>query len=204
MNKQILLMLISLVMLNIITACGRQADSSVENEPSTEQETSYIESDGENSYKVDEMLSDFMINDVSIGWPCKLGDMQEVFELGDAYSFEDIPDVLYYDLYLDGNNVGMVWINEENSAVLLLSLSYTLNDGVPFEFKGVTESSLYSDVVSLLGTPTSQSEDGYRYIDYYDITQDRSETYAYDEIMISFNGDGIRLIEFYCAKDNIK
>ena len=205
-NRKILLIPLSLMMINILTACGRQVDSGVVNEPATEQGTSYVEADGEihNSYEVDELLSDLTINNVSIDWPCKLEDMQKVFELGDVYSFEDIPDVLYYDLYLDGNNVGMVCISVDKSAVLVLSLSYTLNDGAPFEFRGVTESSLYPDVISLLGTPTSQSECGYRYIYYYDVKQDRSDAYAYDEIMIGFNDDSIRLIEFYCSKDNIK
>lgn len=127
-----------------------------------------------------------------------------MFELGDAYSFEDTPNVLCYDLYSDGNNVGEVWISEDKLSVLVLSLSYTLNDGIAVEFKGVTENSSYSDVVRLLGEPTDQSEMGYRYIDYYDVGQDRTEAYTYDEIMISFNeDDSIRLIEFYCSKDNI-
>jgi hypothetical protein len=59
-------------------------------------------------------------------------------------------------------------------------------------------------VISLLGTPTSQSEEGYRYVEYYDVGQDRTEAYEYDEIIISFKDDNIRLIEFYCSKSNIK
>lgn len=204
MKRKTLLMLVLLMLACSVTACGKQIDNSTVNEPETEQGTSQVEAGENNSYKVDEILSDLTIKDVSIGWPCKLEDMQKVFELGNAYSFEDTPDILCYDLYSDGNNVGTVWISEDKSAVLILSLSYTLNDGIPFEFKGVTESSSYSDVISLLGTPTGQSEEGYRYIDYYDTKQDRSEAYMYDEIMISFKDDGIRLIEFYCAKENIK
>lgn len=204
MRRKIMLMLVLLMLACSVTACGKQIDNSTVNEPETEQGTSQVEAGENNSYKVDEILSDLTIKDVSIGWPCKLEDMQKVFELGNAYSFEDTPDILCYDLYSDGNNVGMVWISEDKSAVLILSLSYTLNDGIPFEFKGVTESSSYSDVISLLGTPTGQSEEGYRYIDYYDAKQDRSEAYMYDKIMISFKDDGIRLIEFYCAKENIK
>lgn len=204
MKRKILLMLLSLMLICSVTACGKQIDNSTVNEPETEQGTSQIEAVENNSYEVNEILSDLTIKDVSIGWPCELEDMQKVFELGNAYSFENTPDILYYDLYSDGNNVGTVWISEDKSTVLVLSLSYTLNDGIPFEFKGVTESSLYSDVISSLGTPTSQSEEGYRYINYYDAKQDRSEAYTYDEIMISFKDDSIRLIEFYCSKENIK
>jgi hypothetical protein len=202
MKRKVMFILVLLMLICNITACGRQADSSTVSELETESDI--IQEDGKNSYMVNEMLSDLTVDDISIGWPCKLEDIQKVFELGDAYSFEDIPNVLCYDLYSDDNKVGVVWTSEDNSAVLVLSLSYTLNDGIPFEFKGVAESSSYSDVISLLGTPTSQSEEGYRYIEYYDVGQDRTEAYEYDEIMISFKDDDIRLIEFYCSKNNIK
>lgn len=98
--------------------------------------------------------------------------------------------------------MGEVLVSEDNSIVVLISLSFSLNDGIPFEFKGVTENSSYSDVARLLGEPTDQSEGGYRYIDYYDVNRDRAEAYTYDEIMISFNDDNIRLIKFYCSKEN--
>ena len=204
MKTKVMLMLVSLILVCSVTACDKQVDSSMVNEQETEQDTSQPEADGENSYEVDELLSDLMIKDVSIGWPCKLEDMKKVFELGDAYSFEDISDILCYDLYSDGNNVGEVWVSEDNSAVLVLSLSYTLNDGIAIEFKGVTENSSYSDVVHLLREPTKQSETGYCYIDYYDVKQDRTEAYTYDEITISFKDDSIRLIEFYCSRENTK
>lgn len=204
MKRKILLTLVSLVLVYSITACGKQADSSTEKEPETEQVISQAEIDEKYSYEIDNILSDLTIKGVSIGWPCDLEDMKKVFELGDAYSFEDIPNVLCYDLYSDDNRVGVVWISEDTSAVLVLSLSYTLNDGIPFAFKGVTENSSYSDVISLLGTPTNQGEVGYRYIEYYDVNQDRTEAYTYDEISISFSGDSIRLIEFYYSKENIK
>ena len=83
--------------------------------------------------------------------------------------------------------MGEVLVSEDNSIVVLISLSFRLNGGIPFEFKGVTENSSYSDVIRLLGEPTDQSEEGYRYINYYDINQDRTEAYTYDQIMISFN-----------------
>jgi hypothetical protein len=204
MKRRGMLILVLLMLVCTITACGRQADSSTVSESDTQSDITQAEEDGENSYTVNEILSDLTVDDISIGWPCKLEDIQKVFELGDAYSFADIPNVLCYDLYSNDNRVGVAWISEDNSAVLVLSLSYTLNDGIPFEFKGVTESSSYSDVISLLGTPTSQSEEGYRYIRYYDVEQDRTEAYEYDEIMISFKDDNIRLIEFYCSKNNIK
>lgn len=149
------------------------------------------------------MLSDLTIDGVKIDWPCEFEDVQKVFELGDPYFFEDLPDILWYDLYTDNNKVGEALVSEDNSIVVLLGLSYyRLNDGVAFEFKGVTENSSYSDVIRLLGEPTYQSEMGYRYIDYYDVNQDRTEAYTYDEIGISFNDDNIRRIEFYCSKEN--
>lgn len=204
MKRKVILILVSLMLICSITACSRQADSSTVGELETESDIIQAEADRKNSYMVHDMLSDLTVDDISISWPCKLEDIQKVFELGNAYSFEDIPNVLCYDLYSDDNKVGVIWVSEDKSAVLVLSLSYTLNDGIPFEFKGVTESSSYSDVISLLGTPTSQSEEGYRSIEYYDVGQDRTEAYEYDEIMISFKDDNIRLIEFYCSKSNIK
>lgn len=99
------------------------------------------------------MLSDLTIDGVKIDWPCEFEDVQKVFELGDPYFFEDLPDILWYDLYTDNNKVGEALVSEDNSIVVLLSLSYRLNDGIPFEFKGVTENSSYSDVIHLLGDP---------------------------------------------------
>ena len=203
MKRSILLIQI---LLFCVTACGKHVDDSTANQASISNDETAdgmenFSVDG-NSYDVNEILSDLTIDGVSIDWPCELEDVQKVFELGDPYSFEDLPDILWYNLYTDNNKVGAVMVSEDNSIVFVLSLYYSLNDGIPFEFKGVTENSSYSDVIRLLGEPTNQSEYGYRYIDYYDVNQDRTEAYTYDEIMISFNDDNIRLIEFYCSKEN--
>lgn len=32
--------------------------------------------------------------------------MKPTFELGDSYSFEDTPNILWYDLYSDNNDTG--------------------------------------------------------------------------------------------------
>lgn len=207
MKRSILLIQILLILVFCVTACGKHADDSTVNEAniSNDETADRMENfsvDG-HSYDVNEILSDLTIDGVSIDWPCELEDVQNVFELGDSYFFEDFPDILWYDLYSDNNKVGEVLVSEDNSIVVLLSLSYRLNDGIPFEFKGVTENSSYSDVVRLLGEPTGQSEMGYRYIDYYDVTQDRTEAYTYDQIVINFNDDNIRLIEFFCSKENV-
>lgn len=206
MKRSILLIQILLILVFCVTACGKHAGDSTVNEANisndeTADKMENISIDG-HSYDVNEILFDLTIDGVSIDWPCELEDVQKVFELGDSYSFEDLPDILWYDLYSDNNKVGAVTVSEDNSIVFVLSLYYSLNDGIPFEFKGVTENSSYSDVVRLLGEPTDQSEMGYRYISYYDVNQARTEAYTYDEIMISFNDDNIRLIEFYCSKEN--
>lgn len=206
MKKSILLIQILLILVFCVTACGKHADDSTVNEAyisndETADRMENFSADG-HSYDVNEILSDLTIDGVGIDWPCELEDVQKVFELGDSYSFEDFPDILWYDLYTDNNKVGEALVSEDNSIVVLLSLSYILYDGVAFEFKGVTENSSYSDVVRLLGEPTDQSEMGYCYISYYDVNQARTEAYTYDEIMISFNDDNIRLIEFYCSKEN--
>lgn len=206
MKRSILLIQIFLILVFCVTACGKHADDSTVNEANisndeTAERMENFSADG-HSYDVNEILSDLTIDGVSIDWPCELEDVQKVFELGDPYSFEDLPDILWYDLYSDNNKVGEVLVSEDNSIVVLLGLSYILNDGVSFEFKGVTENSSYSDVIRLLGEPTYQSEVGYRYIDYYDVNQDRTEAYIYDEIGISFNDDNIRRIEFYCSREN--
>ncbi|MDE6742450.1 MAG: outer membrane protein assembly factor BamE [Lachnospiraceae bacterium] len=206
MKRSILLIQILLILVFCVTACGKHADNSTVNEANisndeTADKMENFSADG-HSYDVNEILSDLTIDGVSIDWPCELEDVQKVFELGDPYSFEDFPDILWYDLYSDNNKVGEVLVSENNSIVVLLGLSYLLNDGVSFEFKGVTENSSYSDVIRLLGEPTYQSEVGYRYIDYYDVNQDRTEAYTYDEIGVSFNDDNIRRIEFYCSREN--
>ncbi len=204
MKRSIVLIQILLILVFCVTACGKHVDDSTVNEAniSNDETADRMEnfSVDEHSYDVNEILSDLTIDGVSIDWPCELEDVQKVFELGDPYSFEDLPDILWYDLYTDNNKVGEALVSEDNSLVVLISLSFALNDGIPFEFKGVTENSSYSDVVRLLGEPTDQSEGGYRYIDYYDVNQDRTEAYTYDQIAISFNNDNIRLIEFYCSK----
>lgn len=206
MKRSLLLIQIMLIFVFCVTACGKHVDDSTVNEAniSNDETADKMEtfSVDEHSYDVNEILSDLTIDGVSIDWPCELEDVRKVFELGDPYSFEDLPDILWYDLYTDNNKVGAVMVSEDNSIVFVLSLSYGLNDGIPFEFKGVTENSSYSDVIRLLGEPTDQSEGGYRYIDYYDVNQDRTEAYTYDQIAISFNDDNIRLIEFYCSKEN--
>lgn len=207
MKRSLRLIQILLIVLFSATACGKHVDDNTVNEAniSNDETATRMECfsvDG-HSYDVNEILSGLTIDGVSIGWPCKLEDVQKIFELGDLYSFEDFPDILWYDLYSDNNKVGEVLVSEDNSIVVVLSLSYRLNDGIPFEFNGVTENSSYSDVISLLGEPTYQSEMGYRYIDYYDVNQDRTEAYTYDQIVISFNDDNIRLIEFFCSKENV-
>lgn len=206
MKRKIMLLQMSFMLVFCVTACGKHADDSTVNEANISNDqiatTEAVADDDavdEPSYDVNEILSDLTIDSVSIDWPCELEDVQKVFELSDSYFFEDFPDILWHDLYFDNNKVGNVLVSEENS-VLVLSLSYRLNDGIPIKFKGVTENSSYSDVIRLLGEPTHQSEMGFRYIDYYDVNQDRTEAYTYDEIMISFNDDNIRLIEFYCSK----
>ncbi len=201
MKGKVILMLASLMLVFGTAACGKQIDYGVVNEPEQKQETSQEETDEGNSYEVNEILSDLTINDVSIDWPCELEDIRKVFELSAAYSFED--DVLCHDLYLDGDNVGQVYINEDTSAVLALCLSYfslndgTADDGAAVAFQGVTENSSYSDVVRLLGEPTRQSDREYLYIYYYDVGQYRTEDYKYDTISVSFKDDSIRSIEFY-------
>lgn len=160
--------------------------------------------EGANSYDINEMLSDLTIESVNIGWPCDLEDIQKVFELGDANSFENDLDLLYYDLYLDGHKEGEVWISKEKSIVLSLSLSYPFDNGAAIEFKGVTEKSSYSDVIRMLGEPTYYKEHGYYSIYYQDISQDRMEANSYDEIDIGFGDDCIRSIVFRSSKDNQK
>lgn len=208
MKSKIMLMQILLMLVFCVTACDKHVDDSTVNEVNISNDEiaagmEDAEAVDEPSYDVNEILSDLTLDGVSIDWPCKLADVQSVFGLGDSYFFEDTPDILWYDLYSDNNKVGNVLVSEKNSIVVVLSLSYRLNNGIPFEFKGVTENSSYSDVIRLLGEPTYQSEMGYRYIDYYDVNQDRTEAYTFDQIVISFNDDNIRLIEFYSSKENV-
>lgn len=150
--------------------------------------------EGVNSYDINEILSDLTIEGVKIGWPCDLEDIQKVFELGDVNTFESDPDIVLYDLYLEGHREGQVWISQEKSFVLSLSLDYLFDNGAAIEFKGVTEKSSYSDVIRMLGEPTYYKEHGYYSIFYQDTSQDIMEAHSYDEIDIGFSDDCIRSI----------
>lgn len=175
------------------------------------EDSNTTENEEVSSYAVDEILSELTIQDTSMEWPCKLGDLQDIMDIryADSHAFGDsiYRPILCYAMYLDDKYVGMIYVIKNRrdiseSAVVAMELSYALYDGVDFEFQGITKDSSYTDIVNSLGKPTAQDELGYRTARYYDVDQERLDTwgyyYTYDEIDFMFyDDDSIRSVMFF-------
>lgn len=175
------------------------------------EDSNTTENEEVSSYAVDEILSELTIQDTSMEWPCKLGDLQDIMDIryADSHAFGDsiYRPILCYAMYLDDKYVGMIYVIKNRrdiseSAVVAMELSYALYDGVNFEFQGITKDSSYTDIVNSLGKPTAQDELGYRTARYYDVDQERLDTwgyyYTYDEIDFMFyDDDSIRSVMFF-------
>lgn len=210
MKRKVLLMLVSLMTVCNVTACGKQTNSSTANEKNyavVGEES--LQTDISNN-EIAVRMEDFSVGGYEISLPCTVGDFIEKFELEYSFPMSDLPNTICCSYLIDGEPAGVIFVYCEEARVHDTDYIYAMNVDEysivkerPFsvDISGITEDMTREQIREIWGEP---SFSGNRSITYCDGEYEDSQ--YINKIIFGFDDTSGKIsdISFFVNLDRIE
>lgn len=211
MKRRITLILVSLVLVLCITACGKQVDSSTVNEQDS---VSIVEEENSQTNISDDEIADrignFSVGGYEVSLPCTVGDFINNFELEYSYPIPEVSDTMCCSYLIDGESAGVIFVYSKDGKVHDTDYIYAMSvdefsivkeHPFAFEVSGITEDMTREQIEEIWGEPSRSTTRSIIYCD-----GEYEDSYYINKIIFGLDDTSGKIddIAFFVSLDRIE